>query len=69
MSDLPVSAEDTAHTETSHLPTEVRAFYERHPYPAPVIDLDSYRELWRQGDRRRAAFHVLWPNQPYRDDL
>jgi hypothetical protein len=48
---------------------EVRAFYERHPYPAPVTDLSGYRERWEQGERRQAAFHVLWPEEPYRDDL
>ena len=48
---------------------EVRAFYERHPYPAPVTDLGGYRERWEQGERRQAAFHVLWPEEPYRDDL
>ena len=48
---------------------EVRAFYERLPYPAPVTDLTGYGERWGKGDRRRAAFHLLWPTQRYRDDL
>jgi SAM-dependent methyltransferase len=64
-----VSSEEAGHTDNADLPAEIRAFYERHPYPAPVTDLDSYRELWRQGERRRAAFHLLWPTERYRDDL
>ena len=34
---------------------EVRAFYESHPYPAPIGNLDRHRELYRNPDRRRAA--------------
>jgi SAM-dependent methyltransferase len=48
---------------------EVRAFYERHPYPAPISDLTGYRKRWKQGDRRRVAFHTLWPRQKYRADI
>jgi SAM-dependent methyltransferase len=48
---------------------EVRAFYERHPYPPPVHDLVGYRERWASPERRRAAFHLLWPAERYRDDL
>jgi SAM-dependent methyltransferase len=64
-----VSSDVTEHTETSDLPAEVRAFYERHPYPAPVTNLDGYRDRWDQGDRRRVAYHLLWPSEKYRDDL
>ena len=32
---------------------QVTAFYERHPYPPPVDDLEAYRPLW--DDRRRRA--------------
>jgi SAM-dependent methyltransferase len=46
---------------------EVSAFYERHPYPPPVDDLERYREGWND-DRRRADVHLFWPDQPYRDD-
>jgi SAM-dependent methyltransferase len=45
----------------------VAAFYEGHPYPPPVDDLDTYRRAW-DGDRRRADSHLFWPNEPYRDD-
>jgi len=48
---------------------EVRAFYERHPYPPPVDDLDRYRQTWADPGRRRADYHLFWPTKPYREDL
>jgi SAM-dependent methyltransferase len=42
---------------------EVRAFYESHPYPAPLGNLDRHRELYRNPDRRRAASLLLWPTR------
>jgi SAM-dependent methyltransferase len=42
----------------------VEAFYDRHPYPPPVADLDA---LARQLDDRRAdrvAHHLIWPHRP-----
>src|SRR5437763_15839974 len=47
---------------------KVRAFYERHPYPPPVNDLDKYRARWRDRQRRRADFHLAWPARAYRED-
>jgi SAM-dependent methyltransferase len=44
----------------------VSEFYERHPYPPPVDDLDLYRLSW-DGKRRRAESHLFWPSEPYRD--
>jgi len=41
----------------------VRAFYESHPYPAPIENLDRHRELYRNPDRRRALSLLLWPMQ------
>ncbi|MGO4396373.1 class I SAM-dependent methyltransferase [Variovorax sp. M-6] len=46
---------------------EVNAFYERHPYPPPVDDLERYRQSWNE-DRRRAEAHLFWPDEPYRED-
>jgi len=40
---------------------EVRDFYERMPYPAPLANLDDHRDLYRNPDRRRAEFHLIWP--------
>ncbi|MGA2761465.1 MAG: class I SAM-dependent methyltransferase, partial [Candidatus Cybelea sp.] len=45
----------------------VAEFYERHPYPAPVDDLETYRVSW-DDRRRRAESHLFWPAEPYRDD-
>jgi len=39
----------------------VQAFYEGHPYPAPLGDLDRHIELYRNPDRRRAWSLLLWP--------
>jgi very-short-patch-repair endonuclease/SAM-dependent methyltransferase len=44
----------------------VRAFYERHPYPAPLAKLDRHRELYRNPDRRRALSFLLWPTERLR---
>src|SRR5271154_4036318 len=46
---------------------QVSAFYERHPYPPPVDDLQAYRQVW-DDQRRRAESHLFWPAEPYRDD-
>lgn len=46
---------------------DVNAFYERHPYPLPVDDMDAYRRAW-DDQRRRAESHLFWPSEPYRDD-
>jgi SAM-dependent methyltransferase len=58
-------------TET-RVPTDradaVRAFYESHPYPAPLGNLDRHRELYRNPDRRRAQSLLLWPTEKPRGD-
>src|SRR4051794_13886719 len=46
---------------------QVRGFYDRYPYPPPVGNLEHYRGRWQQEDRRRAEYHLLWPERPYRD--
>ena len=48
---------------------EVRAFYERMPYPAPLGSLDEHRELYKDPDRRRVQSHLLWPTEPPRDSV
>jgi SAM-dependent methyltransferase len=47
---------------------EVRAFYEGHPYPPPIDNLDKYR-LWASPQRRRAEFHLTWPFRTAKEDL
>ena len=44
----------------------VRAFYDSHPYPAPIGNLDRHRELYRNPDRRRAVSLLLWPTEKQR---
>ena len=48
---------------------EVQDFYERYPYPRPVDDLDNYRRLWSDPQRRRAEFHLFWPRRAFREDF
>jgi 2-polyprenyl-3-methyl-5-hydroxy-6-metoxy-1,4-benzoquinol methylase len=47
----------------------VEVFYDDHPYPPPVADLDRYREVWSDPDRLRVEYHLMWPRTPYRQDL
>jgi SAM-dependent methyltransferase len=47
---------------------EVRSFYDRYPYPRPVDSLEQYRQLWEDPARRRAEYHLFWPDRPYRED-
>src|SRR4249920_2211552 len=47
---------------------EVRSFYDRYPYPRPIDNLDKYRHLWQDRQRRRADYHLFWPARPYRED-
>ena len=53
-------------TPRSAVSEEVHAFYETVPYPAPLTSLDEHRDLYRNPDRRRALFHLLWPAEPMR---
>lgn len=46
-------------------PEPIRDFYDRHPYPPPTADLESYRGQWQDPQRRRADYHLLWPRHPY----
>jgi SAM-dependent methyltransferase len=47
----------------------IQQFYTRHPYPPPVANLDRARDEWRDPLRRRAEFHLFWPDRPYRATL
>ncbi len=48
---------------------EVQAFYDAHPYPPPVEDLDGYRQRWQDEGRRCAEYHLHWPDTACREDL
>jgi SAM-dependent methyltransferase len=52
-----------------HVTAEVRDFYERYPYPRPIDDLEAYRRLWRNPQKRRADFHLFWPTRRHREDF
>src|SRR5271169_567383 len=47
---------------------QVRDFYDRYPYPPPVDNLEKYRRLWQDQQRRRADYHLFWPTRPYKED-
>jgi very-short-patch-repair endonuclease/2-polyprenyl-3-methyl-5-hydroxy-6-metoxy-1,4-benzoquinol methylase len=78
-SPLPASGarESLQHSPAANLPSArapgegdnaVRLFYESHPYPAPLRDLDPHRELYRNPHRRRAWSSLLWPTEKPRPD-
>ncbi len=46
----------------------VRSFYDAHPYPPPVDDLEGYRERWQDPWRRRADHHLCWPARPFAEN-
>jgi SAM-dependent methyltransferase len=48
---------------------EVRDFYDHYPYPRPIDNLEKYRRLWQDPQRRRADEHLFWPARPYKEDL
>ena len=48
--------------------TTVKDFYERYPYPPPIADLENYRRRWQDQNRRRADFHLSWPEKPYTEE-
>lgn len=47
--------------------SRVGEFYELHPYPPPLDDIEAYRRAWTD-ERQRADSHLFWPGEPYRDD-
>ena len=47
---------------------QVQDFYDRYPYPPPVESLDQYRRAWQDQRKRRADYHLFWPDKPYRED-
>jgi SAM-dependent methyltransferase len=46
----------------------ISRFYDQHPYPPPVDDLDREIDAWRDGERRRVEHARAWPSLPYRED-
>jgi SAM-dependent methyltransferase len=48
---------------------EVRAFYERHPYPPPIDSLEKYRRFGQDRLSRQVDYHLFWPARSYKEDL
>ena len=63
-----MSGKDANQEKRAHVTREVQEFYDTHPYPPPVEQLDNYRRSWEETDRRRADYHLHWPTVPYRED-
>jgi SAM-dependent methyltransferase len=63
-----VKQQKQQHMSSLDAAEEVRDFYERYPYPRPIDNLEQYRRLWQDPQRRRADFHLFWPARPYRED-
>jgi SAM-dependent methyltransferase len=55
---MPPASEDS---ELSARREAIRAFYESHPYPAPVASLERNLDRYRDPARRRAQSLLLWP--------
>src|SRR3954447_7046350 len=53
---------------SSDVASEVRAFYDVYPYPPPIDNLDKYKRVWQDRERRRADYHLFWPARSYRED-
>ena len=56
---------NSKHLEGLGISEEVQNFYERYPYPRPVDDLGNYGRVWDDPQKRRAEFHLFWPNRSY----
>jgi SAM-dependent methyltransferase len=59
-------AEDTSPVKAAE---QVRDFYDRYPYPRPIDSLETYRQLWQDQQRRRADYHLFWPDKSYKEGL
>ncbi|GAB4373117.1 MAG: class I SAM-dependent methyltransferase [Elainellaceae cyanobacterium] len=54
-------------TSAVNISNQVQSFYERMPYPPPLTSLDRHLELYRNPERQRAHFHLLFPTQEPKD--
>lgn len=48
-------------------PDTIQQFYNKLPYPPPVNNLDSYRDLWADESRRQAQHFLLTPYKAFAD--
>ena len=56
-------------TDRAVIAKSVHDFYNRHPYPPPIKNLDNYQKRWQDPSRRHADFHLFWPTKSYRENL
>ena len=68
MSDDPHREDVGSGGARTHAGDEIAEFYDRHPYPPPVGDLDADIAAWNDGTRRRVEHARMWPTSGYRDD-
>jgi SAM-dependent methyltransferase len=64
-----MSQQEETHSTLLGGTEEVRAFYERYPYPPPVDSLEKYRRLGQDRQSRRVDYHLFWPARSYKEDL
>jgi SAM-dependent methyltransferase len=64
-----MNARTTHRSDHDAVREAVQGFYEQHPYPPPPSDLESYRRRWEDDGRRRADFHLHFPEAAYRGNL
>ena len=57
---------ETRSRDAASVAEQVRSFYEHHPYPPPVDDLEKYR-AWQDPRKRRAEYHLLWPSRSFNE--
>jgi 2-polyprenyl-3-methyl-5-hydroxy-6-metoxy-1,4-benzoquinol methylase len=62
-----VSVDPTENDASSY--ANLASFYEKYPYPTPVEDLSGYIAVWSSTARRRSEYHLLFPDQAFREDL
>ena len=62
-----MAPEESKPPASAHAAEKVRAFYDSHPYPAPITNLDRHRDLYRNADRQRALSLLLWPTEKARE--
>jgi SAM-dependent methyltransferase len=55
-------------SESPDVSKAVRGFYNQHPYPQPVDDLEKYKNFSQDKLKSRANYHLYWPASAYRDD-
>ncbi len=61
------SVDPTGNDTSSY--ANLASFYEKYPYPVPVEDLSGYIAVWSSTARRRSEYHLLFPDQTFREDL